>query len=127
MKIVSAIRRPPTIFAKAIRVKLASCNCNCLGQETAKEPIGLRVQLPPANHTRWRLHTVSFLAKRHAGKLLIQIFIVVDVTRPRIEPESTVSEEDALSNRPVRTWKERFALLCIPKTSGSSLIGRLLT
>ena len=44
---------------------------SCLGQETAKGPFGLRVKLPPVNHTRWRLHTVHVIAERQAGKLLI--------------------------------------------------------
>ena len=42
---------------------------SCLGQETAKGPFGLRVKLPPAYHTRRRLHTVPFNAERQAGKL----------------------------------------------------------
>ena len=32
-------------------------------------------------YTRWRLHTVPFIAKRQARKLWIQIFIVFGLTR----------------------------------------------
>ena len=56
---------------------------------------------PPVYHTRRRLHTVSLIAKRQAGKLWIPIFIVFGLTRPGIEPESTASVADALSTRPL--------------------------
>ena len=54
---------------------------------------------PPVDHTQRRLHTVPLIAERQAGKLWIPIFIVFGMTRPRIEPESTVSVADALSTR----------------------------
>ena len=56
---------------------------------------------PPVYHTRRRLHTVPLIAERQAGKLWIPIFIVFGLTRPGIEPESTVSVADALSTRPL--------------------------
>ena len=42
---------------------------SCLGQETAKEPFGLQVKLPPVYPTRERLHTVPLIAERQAAKL----------------------------------------------------------
>ena len=59
------------------------------GQETAKGPFGLRVKLPPAHHTRRRLHTVPLIAERQAGNLCKPIIIVFGLTRPVIEPHST--------------------------------------
>ena len=56
---------------------------------------------PPVYHTRRRLHTVPLIAESQAGKLWIPIFIVFGLTRPGIEPESTVSVADALSTRPL--------------------------
>ena len=44
---------------------------------------------PPVYHTRRRLHTVSFIPERQAGKLWIPIFIVSCLTRPGIELEFT--------------------------------------
>ena len=73
---------------------------SCLGQKTAKGPFGLRVKLPPVYHIRWRLHTVPLIDERQAGKLRIPIFTVFGLSRPGIEPESTVSVADALSTRP---------------------------
>ena len=75
---------------------------NCLGQETAKGPFGLRVKLPPAHlcTTHGGSFTLSLLiAERQAGKLWIPIFIVFGLTQPGIEPESTASVADALSTR----------------------------
>ena len=46
---------------------------------------------PPVYHTRRRLHTVPLIAERQAEKLWIPIFIVFGLTRPEIEPESTLS------------------------------------
>ena len=68
---------------------------------TEKGPLNFRVKLPPGHqvYPRWRLHTVSFNAERQAGKLRIPIFIVFGLTRLGIEPESTVSVADAVSNR----------------------------
>ena len=56
---------------------------------------------PPVYHTRRRLHTVPFNAEHQAGKLWIPSFIVFGLTRPGIEPESTVSVADALFTRPL--------------------------
>ena len=56
---------------------------------------------PSVYHTRRRLHTVPLIAERQAGKLWIPVFIVFGMTRPGIEPESTVSVADALSTRPL--------------------------
>ena len=40
-----------------------------LGEKTAKGTFGFRVKLPPAYHTRSKLHTVHFNAERQAIKL----------------------------------------------------------
>ena len=37
------------------------------------------------------------IAERQAGKLLLPVFIIIGLTQPKIEPESTVSVADALS------------------------------
>ena len=62
---------------------------------------------PPVYHTRWRLHTVLFVAQRQAGKLWIPIFIVFGLIRPGIVPDSTVSLADAIS-----TWPPIHAYRC---------------
>ena len=66
---------------------------------------GLRVKLPPVHlsttHGAWRVHTVPLIAERQAGKLCTPIFMVFGLTRLGIEPESTVSVENALSTRPL--------------------------
>ena len=72
-----------------------------LVQETGKGPFGLRVKLPPAHlsTTHGGGFTLSvYTSKRQAGKLLIPIVIVFGLTRPGIEPESTVSFADPQSN-----------------------------
>ena len=74
---------------------------SCLGQEAAKGSFCVRIKLPPVYHIRWRLQTVPFIAVRQAGKLWTPIFIVFGLTRPGIEPESTVSVADILSTRPL--------------------------
>ena len=40
--------------------KMLEENLCYLGQETAKGPFGLQVNLPPVYHTWWRVHTVYF-------------------------------------------------------------------
>ena len=50
-------------------------------------------------HTQWKLHIVSLITERQAGKLRISIFIVSGLTRLGIEPEHTVSVADILSTR----------------------------
>ena len=62
---------------------------------------GQAAACPPVYHTRWRLCTVPFNAKRQAEKLWIPIFIVFALTRPEIKPESTVSIADTLSIPPL--------------------------
>ena len=52
---------------------------------------------PPAYYTRWRLQNVPYNAERQERKLYILRFIVFGLTRPRIEPDATVSVADALS------------------------------
>ena len=72
---------------------------SCLDRETAKGPCGLGVKLPPAHlfTTHGGGFTLSLcITERQAGKLLIPIFIVFGLTRPRIEPESTVSVTNPL-------------------------------
>ena len=59
---------------------------SCLGQETAKGPIGLRVKLQSVYHTRWSLCAVPLIAERQAGRLRILIFKVFGLTEPEIEP-----------------------------------------
>ena len=74
---------------------------SCFDQWTAKVPFGLRVKLPPVYHTRRRLLTVPFIAERQAGSCEYQFFIVFDLTRRGIEPESTASVADILSTQPL--------------------------
>ena len=54
---------------------------------------------PPVYHIRRRLHTVPFIVECQAGKLWIPIFLVFGLTRPGIEPTSTVLFADALFTR----------------------------
>ena len=49
---------------------------------------------PSVYHTRWRLHTLLLVAERQTEKLF-------GLTRPGIEPQSTVLVADALSTRPL--------------------------
>ena len=56
-------------------IVIAFYSLSCLGQETAKEPFDLRVNLPPVYHTRWRFHIVPLIAERQAGKLQNTNFI----------------------------------------------------
>ena len=53
---------------------------SCFGQETANRPFGLRANLPPVYLTRWRLHTVLFIAELQARKLWMLVFIVFGLT-----------------------------------------------
>ena len=59
----------------------------------------------PVYHTRRRLHIILLITERQAGQLWIAIFIVFGLTRPGIEPESTVSVADALSTQPLIGFK----------------------
>ena len=52
---------------------------------------------PPVYYTQWWHHTFSSIAGRQAGNLLIQIFLVIGLTRPGIKLRSTVSVADTLS------------------------------
>ena len=73
-----------------------------LDHETAKGPFGLRIKLPPTHMSTIRGRGVTlclFIAERQAGKLRIPIFIVLGLTCPEIEPESTVLAADAPSTR----------------------------
>ena len=92
-EIISSQITLPT--GSSVVIVITSLLTKLLGQETAKGPFGLRVKLPPFCHTRWRLHTVPFIAKRQAGKLWISIFLVFGVTRPGINSESIVLVADA--------------------------------
>ena len=83
---------------------------SCLGQETAEEPFGLRVKLPPVYNTPWIFHTVPLIAGLQTGKLWIPIFIIFGLTRQGIEPESTISVADAVSTRPLVSWHRIWAL-----------------
>ena len=87
-----------------------NCNCNYIlftklpwpgDSERTFRSSSQAATCPPVYHTRRRLHTVPLIAERQAGKLWIPIFIVFGLTRPGIEPESTVSVADALSTRPL--------------------------
>ena len=85
-----------------------NCNCNYIfftklpwpgDSEGTFRSSSQAATCPPVYHTRRKLHTVPLIAEREAGKLWIPIFIVFGLTRPGIEPESTASVADALSNR----------------------------
>ena len=85
-----------------LAITFYSLSSHC--QETAKETFRSFSQAatcPPVYHTWWRLHTVPLIAERQTGKLRIPIFIVFGLTRPGIEPKSTVSVADAQSTRPL--------------------------
>ena len=58
-----------------------------LVRKIAKGSIDLRVKLPPVYHTRWRLHTVSFIIKRQAGKLWIQFYSLLLCESTAIETQ----------------------------------------
>ena len=61
-------------------------------------------KLPPAHlsTTHGGGFTLSlFNAERQAGKQWIPIFLVLGLTRPGIEPETTISVADGLSTRPL--------------------------
>ena len=94
----------------------SNCYCivyspNCLGQETMKGgPLRQTATCPPVYHTRWRLHTVLFNAERQAEKLWILMFMAFDLTRPEIEPGSTVSIANALINSTTDTILWHFNL-----------------
>ena len=74
---------------------------SCLGQETAKRPFSLRVKLPPVYHTWWRLHSVPFITERQAESYdcEYEFLKIFGLTRPGIEPGSTVSVADNLFTR----------------------------
>ena len=85
---------------------------SCFDQERAKEPFGLLVKLPlapvpnaqcpPFYYTRWRLQAVllwCWTSRREAVTSWTPTFIVFSLTRPRIEPEPTVSVANAVSTR----------------------------
>ena len=100
----------PKYTNKCNEFEATYCNCNYIlfiklpwpwnSEETFRSSTQAATNLP-VYHTRWRLHTVPLIAERQAGKLWIPIFIVFDLTRPGIKPESTVSIADALSTRPL--------------------------
>ena len=75
-----------------------------LSQETAKGPVGLRVKLPPvylSTAPGGGFELSLCIAERLARKLYLTIFMFFGLTRPKIEPKSTVSVADALSIRPL--------------------------
>ena len=99
-------------FVLSDNLLVAYCNCNCNYILFTKLPspgdseMTFRSSSQAATcqsvyHTRWRLHTVPLIAERQAGKLWIPIFILFGLTRPGMEPVSTVSVADALSTRPL--------------------------
>ena len=51
---------------------------------------------PPVYYKRLRLHTDPLIAYCQAEKLCTLVFIIFDLTKPGIKPESTVSLADAL-------------------------------
>ena len=58
------------------------------GDSELKGLCGLWVKLPPVYLIRWRLHTVSYIAGRQAGKPWILIFIVFFQANLLILPKS---------------------------------------
>ena len=89
------------------------CNkCNCIyilftklpwpgDSERTFQSSSQATTCPPVYKTRRRLHTVPLIAKRHAGKMRIPIFIAFGLTQPGIEHQSSVAVADALSTRPL--------------------------
>ena len=76
---------------------------------------------PPIYHALWGIHAIPLLlAERQAGYLSIPIFRVFDLTRPKIETESTFSAADGLSTRPVNGYPVSDSQLTGPASLISS-------
>ena len=81
-----------------------------LGQETVKELFlfGIKLpsaQCPPFYYGRWRLYTVLYYCWRSSSDAVNTICIVFGLTRPEIEPESTISAETLY---PVVHWSVKL-------------------
>ena len=81
--------------------------CNCIAflfpslpwpgdREGTFRSLSQAATYPPVYHTRWRLHTVSLIAERQAGKLWIPIFIVFGLIQPVIESEYPFSSRPSI-------------------------------
>ena len=83
------------------KIGTPGCNCNYIlftklpwpeDSEWAFWSLSQAATCPHVYYTRWKLHAYPLIVERQAGKL--------GLTRPRIEPESTMSVTDTLSTGP---------------------------